>query len=122
MKLIKSLALGAMIALSFTACKKKDEVAEAAEKMCTCAKPMADLNKEMEAIKDKPEELMKRMGDMQKIGKEFETCIKGLEEKFKDKDKDPKFKEDMMKAMEAKCKDITDIMNKSAQNGAAPAN
>jgi hypothetical protein len=87
---------------------------EAAADMCICAKPMAELSKEMEKIKDAPDEMMKRMGDFEKIGQEFERCIKIIERKYKDKKDDAAFEEAVKKAMERKCKDVTDLMSKAS--------
>lgn len=114
MNFIKQLSLVAMIALSFTACKKKDPVADAADAMCTCAKPLAALSQEIDALKDKPEEIMKRMSEMEKISKDFETCARGVEEKYKDKKGDATFSQAIKTAMGGKCKDVTDVMAKQA--------
>jgi peptidoglycan hydrolase CwlO-like protein len=107
-----------MIAVSFTACKKKDPVADAADAMCTCAKPLATLAQEMDAIKDKPDEQMKRMGELTKVSKDFETCAKAVEEKHNDKKGDAAFSLAIKTAMEGKCKDVTDILDKQS-NAAA---
>jgi predicted transcriptional regulator len=114
MNFIKQLSLVAMIAVSFTACKKKDPVADAADAMCTCSKPMAALSQEMDAMKDKPDELMKHMADFEKTAKEFKTCMQGIEEKYNDKKGDATFSQAIKTAMEGKCKDVTDVMAKQA--------
>ena len=121
MKLIKQLSLLAIVALSFVACKKKDAAGDAADAMCTCAKPMTALTKEMEGMKDKPDEMMKRMGEFDKVGKEFQACIKTIEEKYKDKKDDKAFEEAVKTAMETKCKDVTDAMSKASGNQAEEA-
>ena len=84
---------------------------DAAEDMCLCSQPMAVIVKEMEKLKDKPGEMEKRMSDFDKIGREFQDCIEAVEKKFKDKINDKQFEEAVKKAMERKCKDVTDAMN-----------
>jgi hypothetical protein len=88
-------------------------VEDAAERMCICAKPMTVLMKEMEKIKDNPDEMLKRMGDLDKTGKAFEDCVGILEEKYKDKKGDRAFEDAVRKAMERKCKDVIDSINKA---------
>jgi hypothetical protein len=88
-------------------------VEDVADAMCICLKPMAILRKEMEEIKDKPDEIMKRMGDLDKTGKAFDDCIGIIEEKYKDKKGDRAFENAVRKAMERKCKDVIDVMIKA---------
>jgi hypothetical protein len=87
-------------------------VEDAAERMCICAKPMAELMKETEKIKNKPSEMLKRMGDFEKIGKELDDCVGIIEEKYKDKREDKAFENAVRKAMERKCKDVIDTIER----------
>jgi hypothetical protein len=92
---------------------------EAAQKMCVCARPMAALVGDMEALKDKPEEMLKRMGEFEKVGKEFEACIKIIEDEYRYKKDDVGFENAVKTSMEKYCKEVTDAMTKASNSSSA---
>ena len=118
MKLITQIGLVALSALALASCKK-NAAADAAAKMCDCAKPMVEIYQKMETLKEKPEELAKLVGDAQKIGTDMEGCAKEIEAKYAEKTKEATFEADFKKEMAAKCPDIAKVMNQAGA-GAAP--
>jgi predicted trehalose synthase len=118
MKLMTQLGFVAIAALALTSCKK-NAAADAAAKMCDCAKPMVEIYQKMETLKDKPEELAKLAGDAQKIGTDMEGCVKELETKYADKKDDKAFEAEVQKAMTAKCPDIAKVINQAPGGGGA---
>jgi seryl-tRNA synthetase len=110
MKLISQLSLVAIAALALTSCKK-NAAADAATEMCSCSKPMVEILKKMDELKDKPEEMAKLAGDAQKVGAETNTCVKAIDEKYKAKQDDKKFEEEVKAEMEKKCPDVMKVLN-----------
>jgi hypothetical protein len=95
------------------------EADDAAQKMCVCARPMAALVGDMEALKDKPEEIMKRMGEFEKVGKEFEACIKIIEDEYRHRREEVGFENAVKTNMEKYCKEVTDAMAKASKSSSA---
>jgi predicted trehalose synthase len=118
MKLMTQIGFVALAALAFASCKK-NAAADAAAKMCDCAKPMVEIYQKMEALKEKPEELAKLAGDAQKIGTDMESCVKELETKYADKKDDQAFEKEVQKAMETKCPDIAKVINSAGAGAGA---
>jgi hypothetical protein len=95
------------------------EADDAAQKMCTCARPMAALMGDVEAVKNNAEEIMKRMGEFQKVGEDFEACIKIIEDEYEHRREEVAFENAVKTSMEKYCKEVTDAMTKAS--GVSPA-
>jgi hypothetical protein len=90
------------------------EANEASVQICACARPMANLTTEMEAIKDKPDEIMKRMEGFEAVAQTFKSCMEKVEANYIHRKDDAKFSDAVKQSMETHCKDVVDIMSKQA--------
>jgi hypothetical protein len=101
--------------LSAGCAPKKDKFQAFAEDLCTCMKPMAELQKEVMQLADegREDEIMSILEKGQKIDQEGQACIAGLEAKhgtIETEEAEGK----MMEAMRKACPEIVQLMEESA--------
>ena len=94
---------------------KKDKYQAFAEDLCTCMRPMAELQKEMMQLmsEGRQEEIMGLLEKGQKIDEDGQACITSLEAKhgrIESEEEETK----MMDAMRKACPDIIQLMEESA--------
>jgi hypothetical protein len=110
-----SIKLALLVCLAAAGCKSKDKYEAMAEDLCTCMKPMADLQKKLMSMIDegRQEDIMNLSEEAQKVDEDGQACIRQLEKKHGQ----IKGAEEETKAMDALrkiCPDIVELMEATA--------
>jgi hypothetical protein len=110
MKLLTALFLITSAAIVFTSCDGGGGASAAAKKLCDCSQPLVDMQKEMKEAGDDMDEMQKVMEKYEDEGTKMEECMKELDEKYKDKEGDAAWEEEVQNAMKDKCPEVYSLM------------
>jgi GTP-binding protein EngB required for normal cell division len=95
------------------AAQREHSADDAADRMCTCAKPMMAIIQKMDKLKDKSAEKTQLEGQLLKLAETTNACVSEIETLYTKEQNDSIFEKQVDAAMRKKCPDVMKVIDKN---------